>query len=155
MGNVSSCFENSKSVFKGSRSAPIGTPFQSEVFVQVYRVIKRYGGSRFNADPQLLPDGSKLMDSPQFPAEYAESARSTAQVLATLKEDASDLDWTFLCPAAFFDERGRTGIFRLGLDDLLVADDGHSSISIEDYAVAMIDELERPRHGQRRFTVGY
>ena len=103
----------------------------------------------------LLPDGSKLMDSPQFPAEYQESAISTAQVLATLKAEAADLDWTFLCPSAFFDERGRSGVFRLGLDDLLVAPDGHSSISIEDYAVAMIDELETPAHSRRRFTVGY
>jgi hypothetical protein len=49
----------------------------------------------------------------------------------------------------------RTGKFRLGLDDLLVGPDGQSRISVEDYAVAMIDELEHPRHTRRRFTVGY
>ena len=56
---------------------------------------------------------------------------------------------------AFFDDRGRSGVFRLGLDHALFAADGRSTISVEDYAVAMIDELEQPRHSHRRFTVGY
>lgn len=103
----------------------------------------------------LLPDGSKVMDAPNFPPEYRESAISTAQVLVVLREDAADLDWTFLSPSLFFDERGRSGQFRLGLDDALFDPAGHSNISIADYAVAMIDECETPRHTGRRFTVGY
>lgn len=102
-----------------------------------------------------LPDGSKVVDAPWFPAEYKESAISTAEVLATIRNEAADLDWTCLCPSLFFDERGRTGQFRLGLDDALFGPDGRSAISIEDYAVAMIDELETPAHSRRRFTVGY
>jgi uncharacterized protein len=103
----------------------------------------------------LLPDGSRVMDSPQFPPEYRESAVSTGEVKATLLAEAGDLDWTFLSPSLFFDERGRSGVFRLGLDQALFGPDGNSSISIEDYAIAMIDELEDPQHSGRRFTVGY
>lgn len=103
----------------------------------------------------LTPAGDKIMDMPDFPPEYMESAISTARVLAILKAEAEDLEWTFLSPSLFFDERGRTGAFRLGVDHALFAADGRSTISIEDYAVAMIDELEQPRHTHRRFTVGY
>ncbi len=103
----------------------------------------------------LLPDGSKVMDSPEFPPEYRESALSTGQILETLRAEADDLEWTFLCPSLFFDERGRSGTFRLGLDQALFDETGRSSISIEDYAIAMIDELETPRHTRTRFTVGY
>lgn len=103
----------------------------------------------------LLPDGSRVMDSPQFPPEYMESAISTGEVKTVLVGEADDLDWTFLAPSLFFAECGRTGVFRLALDDALFDASGHSSISIEDYAIAMIDELEQPRHTKQRFTVGY
>jgi putative NADH-flavin reductase len=65
-----------------------------------------------------------------------------------------DIDWTFLSPSALFVEGPRTGTFRLGKDQLLTTDKG-SSISFDDYAMAMIDELERPAHSRARFTVGY
>jgi uncharacterized protein len=103
----------------------------------------------------LLPDGSKVMTSPDFPPEYRESALSTAEVLTILKAEADDLEWTFLSPSLFFDERGRSAQFRLGLDHALFDAHGNSAISIEDYAIAMIDELETARHTRRRFTVGY
>ena len=95
------------------------------------------------------------MEAPQFPPEYMESAISTGEVKTVLATEGSDLDWTFLSPSLFFDERGRSGVFRLGLDEALFAPDGKSSISIEDYAIAMIDELEHPQHTRQRFTVGY
>jgi hypothetical protein len=65
-----------------------------------------------------------------------------------------DLDWTFLSPSAMFIPGERTGRFRLGKDELLTGENG-SSISFEDYAVAMVDEIENPRHIRQRFTVGY
>jgi uncharacterized protein len=65
-----------------------------------------------------------------------------------------DLDWTFLSPAAMFVPGERTGKFRLGKDQLLTNDKG-SSISFEDYAIAAVDELEKPAHIRQRFTVGY
>ena len=64
-------------------------------------------------------------------------------------------DWTFLSPSALLAPRERTGKFRLGTDRLLADGNGESKISIEDYDIAMVDELESPRHSRRRFTVGY
>lgn len=68
-----------------------------------------------------------------------------------------DLDWVFFSPAGEFDERGeRTGKFRLGKDDLIIDPVTNSShISVQDYAVAMVDELEKPAHHKERFTIGY
>ena len=67
---------------------------------------------------------------------------------------AADLDWTFLSPSALFVPGERTGTFRLGENQLLVNEQG-SSISFEDYAIALVDELERPAHSRARFTVDY
>ena len=69
--------------------------------------------------------------------------------------DESELDWTFLSPSAIFVPGERTGKFRLGTNQLLIGEDGESRISMEDYAIALVDELETPRHLQQRFTVGY
>ena len=65
------------------------------------------------------------------------------------------LDWTFLSPSAFFAPGQRTGKFRLGKDQLLIAADGKSHVSMEDFAIALADELEKPKHARERFTVGY
>src|SRR5580658_4591437 len=66
-----------------------------------------------------------------------------------------ELDWTFLSPSYVFAPGERTGKFRLGKDELLVAADGQSRISTEDFAIALVDELEQPKHSRQRFTVGY
>lgn len=71
-----------------------------------------------------------------------------------VSEYSTALDWTFLSPSAMFVPGERTGKFRLGTDQLLANDKG-SSISFEDYAIALVDELEKPAHSRRRFTVGY
>jgi uncharacterized protein len=65
------------------------------------------------------------------------------------------LDWSFLSPSAVLAPGERTGKFRLGSDQLLVDKKGESKISMEDFAMALVDELENPRHSRRRFTVGY
>jgi len=67
----------------------------------------------------------------------------------------ADLNWTYLSPSAFFGPGPRTGKFRVGGDQLLVDASGQSHVSMEDYAIALVDELERPRHLRQRFTVGY
>jgi uncharacterized protein len=98
--------------------------------------------------------GSRLIDTPEFPAVYrGESSAGVAflQALGTV----FDLDWTFLSPSAEFVDGARTGKYRLGEDALLHDERGRSWISYEDYAVAMVDEIERPAHIRRRFTVGY
>lgn len=99
--------------------------------------------------------GVRLIDTPAFPEAYFAEASKGAEVLDRLRQEPEGLDWTFLSPAAMFIPGSRTGQFRLGLDSLLVAADGSSSISFEDYAVALVDELERPAHLRQRFTVGY
>ncbi|TWT12786.1 NAD(P)-dependent oxidoreductase [Reyranella sp. CPCC 100927] len=98
--------------------------------------------------------GVQLVDTPQFPAAYKGEALAGRDFLGVLRAEA-DLDWTFLSPSAVIQPGERTGRFRLGGEQLLVDAQGNSSISQEDYAVAMIDELETPRHVRQRFTVGY
>ncbi|HJT19147.1 MAG TPA: NAD(P)-dependent oxidoreductase [Nitrospira sp.] len=98
--------------------------------------------------------GIRVIDTPDFPEQWKGTARATADVLELLRGER-DLDWTFLSPAAMLQPGSRTGTYREGTDQLLVDAKGESRISVEDYAVAMIDELENPRHIRRRFTVGY
>jgi len=98
--------------------------------------------------------GDVLLDTPGFPDVIKPEAEPARQFLDTLRASA-DFDWTFLSPAMFFGPGERTGTFRLGTDTLLTAPDGKSSISYEDFAIAMIDEIETPTHRNMRFTVGY
>ncbi|AWA41146.1 NAD(P)-dependent oxidoreductase [Pseudomonas sp. 22105] len=102
----------------------------------------------------LLPDGTRVIDSAGFPAEYKAEASAGAAFLEALRQE-KELDWTFLSPSALFFEGERTGKFRVGKDDLLVSAEGQSSISFADYAIALIDEVETPKHSRQRFTVGY
>jgi putative NADH-flavin reductase len=98
--------------------------------------------------------GVKLVDTPQFPAIYLGEARAGGAFLDKLKAEPA-LNWTFLSPSALIQPGERTGTFRLGTDQLLVDAAGNSAISAEDYAVALVDELEAARHLRQRFTVGY
>jgi uncharacterized protein len=98
--------------------------------------------------------GIRLVTTPGFPAAYKAEAEAGAAFLDLLRVE-SDLNWTFLSPSALFVAGDRTGKFRLGTDQLLTAADGKSSISFEDFAVALADEIERPAHLRQRFTVGY
>ena len=81
--------------------------------------------------------------------------RGGSEVTALELLQQSSIDWTYLSPSAFFEPGPRTGKFRLGQDELLTAPDGKSSISMEDYAIALVDELEQTQHRRQRFTVGY
>lgn len=114
--------------------------------------VKRYlvvgGAGSLEAAP-----GLKLIDASDFPAEYKPEAAAGGVFLDVLR-DEKELDWTFLSPSATFVPGERTGKFRLGRDQL-VADEQGSSISFEDYAIALVDELEKPAHSRQRFTVGY
>lgn len=115
--------------------------------------VKRYlvvGGA---ASLEIAP-GEILLNSPHFPAAYQPEASAGKAFLDALRE-VKDLDWTFLSPSAFFGPGERTGKFRLSDNTLLSAADGKSSISYEDYAIAMLDEIEHPKHVRGRFTVGY
>lgn len=98
--------------------------------------------------------GLQLVDIPDFPEAYKSESLSGRDFLNILRGE-QELDWTFLSPSAEFAPGVRTGRFRLGTDQLLIGADGKSRISMEDYAIALIDELETPRHSRERFTVGY
>ncbi|MCZ4432119.1 NAD(P)-dependent oxidoreductase [Agrobacterium sp. SOY23] len=100
-----------------------------------------------------VASGVLLVDTPEFPAIYKSEAQGGVDYLNKLKGE-NDLDWTFLSPSAAFVPGERTGTFRLGKDQLLMNENG-SSISFEDFAVALADEIEAPAHVRQRFTVGY
>lgn len=97
--------------------------------------------------------GQRLIDQAEFPDAYRPEASKGAMFLAELKKE-KELDWVFISPSAEFVPGERTGNFRLGKDTLLSGEHG-SRISYEDYAVALVDEIEKPAHSRERFTVGY
>ena len=98
--------------------------------------------------------GVQLVDTPEFPEQWKGTALGARDTLERLRREPT-LDWTLLSPAAVIAPGERTGRFRLGGDQLLTDAQGESRISVQDYAVAMLDELERPAHSRRRFSVAY
>ncbi len=97
--------------------------------------------------------GVQLVDTPNFPPAYKKLALAHREALDILRK--ASIDWTYAAPSAEIDERTRTGHFRIGTDQLLVDQNGRSWISMEDFAAAILDEVEKPRFRQKRFTVGY
>lgn len=114
--------------------------------VRRYYVVGGAGGL------EVVP-GKMLLDTPEFPEIYKVEAQAGVDFLDKLKAE-DRLDWTFLAPSAVFEPGERTGRFRLGKDQLLANENG-SNISFEDFAVALVDEIETPTHVRQRFTVGY
>ena len=98
--------------------------------------------------------GIQLIDTPQFPKEWLAPARAHSVALATLRKNTT-LDWTNISPPALIAPGERTGKFRLGTDQLVTDAKGESRISAEDYAIALLDEVEHPQHIRQRFTVAY
>lgn len=100
------------------------------------------------------PDGSQFVDTPNFPAEYVDGARGARDALEDRKNDTG-LDWTFLSPPFELVPGPRTGKYRTSGDHPITNDAGRSTISVDDLAVALLDEAEKPAHRGERFTVGY
>ncbi|MEO6917682.1 MAG: NAD(P)-dependent oxidoreductase [Collimonas sp.] len=98
--------------------------------------------------------GVTLLDSPDFPAQYKVEAVPGKQFLDDLRTETA-VDWTFLSPPAMFAPGERTGKFRVGQNQLMADAQGKSHISMEDYAIALLDEIEQPKHLKQRFTVAY
>lgn len=119
--------------------------------------LKKAGVRRFlmvgGAGSLLVAPGVDLVDSGHLPEEYRAIAIAHRDALKILRE--SDLNWTSLSPAGFIQPGERTGKFRLGIESLITDDKGDSRISAEDYAVALVDELEHPKHIRQRFTLAY
>jgi putative NADH-flavin reductase len=97
--------------------------------------------------------GVALYDTPEFPDAWRPMAKAHGAGLALYR--ASDIPWTFVSPAAMIEAGERTGTYRVGGDQLLTDAEGNSRISNEDYAVAVVDELENPAHVRERITVAY
>ncbi len=133
-------------------------PFNPGISVQVLDAVRKSGVKRYiavgGAGSLKAADGKLVMDNPQIPAEWLPSIKEGSQLLMLLRAD-QQLDWTFFSPAVFIGPGARTGKFRLGGDEVVAAADGRSSISYDDYATALVDELEHPQHIRRRFTIGY
>ena len=98
--------------------------------------------------------GLQLLDTPQFPAEYKDGARGAREALNQLRGE-TELDWSFLSPPALLDPGARSGRYRLGSEQLLMDGEQPARISVADLAVAVLDEIEQPRHLRRRFTAAH
>lgn len=126
--------------------------------VKLIAAVKAAGAPRYlvvgGAGSLEVAPGARLVDQPAFPAAYKSEALAGGVFLDLLKAEPT-LNWTFLSPSALFVAGERTGKFRLGTDQLLADAAGKSWISFEDFAVALVDELEKPAHERRRFTVGH
>jgi putative NADH-flavin reductase len=120
--------------------------------------IRKSGAKRYiavgGAGSLEVAPGKLLKDSGAIPPEWLPAINEGAALLKLLQADRQ-LDWTFFSPAATIGPGQRTGKFRLGGDQLITGTDGKSSISYDDYAIALVDELEKPQHIRRRFTIGY
>ncbi|MFI7000932.1 NAD(P)-dependent oxidoreductase [Nocardia sp. NPDC050175] len=106
------------------------------------------------ASTLLVPDadGLTLHETPDFPTELRPIAQACADQLALCRTETV-ADWTYLSPPAQLVPGERTGTYRSGVDELLTCSDGESTISMEDFAVALLDEAEQPAHRRARFTV--
>lgn len=108
------------------------------------------------ASSLILPGspGTTVVDGPGFPDELRPIALACSEQYDVFRADTV-VDWTYVSPPAVLEPGERTGQFRLGRDELIVDAVGNSSISMEDLAIALLDEAERPQHPRTRFTLGY
>ena len=143
-------------------NAPRGNPDFKTLYLNAVRSVvdgvKRSGVKRLllvgGAGSLYVAPGVQLLDTPQFPAEYKTEAQAARDALNLIGAETT-LDWSFVSPAPILAPGQRTGQFRLGGDEVLMNGAQPGNISVEDLAVAIVDELETPRHLRRRFTLAY
>lgn len=105
----------------------------------------------------LFIDGNQLVDGPDFPADYKAGATAARDYLNIIKAE-KELNWSFFSPAIEMHPgitTGRTGNYRLGLENPVFNQEGRSILSVQDLAVAIVDEVESNKHAQQRFTAAY
>jgi putative NADH-flavin reductase len=131
---------------------------QIEGYKAIISGVKKSGIKRLlvvgGAGTLEVAPGVQLLDRASFPEQVKKGVLATRETLYMLKEE-KELEWTFLSPPASIAPGERTGHYRVGKDQLLRNKEGDSRISTQDYAVAMLDELEKPQHIRERFTVAY
>ena len=146
------------SAFGPGTSNPDFREIQMKGTTAIINGVKKAGISRLlmvgGAGSLEVAPGIQLVDTDEYPSEWKTAGTSTREVLNLLLNE-HELEWTFLSPSLYLSPGERTGKFSLGNDQLIRNSIGESKISSEDYAVAMIDELEKPKHIRKRFTVGY
>jgi putative NADH-flavin reductase len=103
----------------------------------------------------LVPSGQRLLDTPEFHDEWKPEALAAADALEVFRAYEGPVDWSYVSPGALLEPGERTGRYRLGGDELLVDEQGASRITMEDFAIAMLDETEKPRHVRERFTAAH
>jgi uncharacterized protein len=138
-------------------------PAIAEETARVYRAIlegvRKAKVKRFlvvgGAGSLFISPGKRLMDAGVMPEFVLPAIRALAEFYLNDLMAEEVIDWIFFSPAGNLEPGDRTGKFRLGKDDLIINEKGDSRISVRDYAVAMIDELEKPAHHKERFTIGY
>jgi hypothetical protein len=116
----------------------------------VKRVIVIGGAGSLEVAP-----GVQLVDTPEFPAAWKAPALAHRDVLNLFRSSAGALDWTYVSPAAFIQPGERTQKYRTANDTLITDENGDSRISTEDFAIAIVDEVEQSRHVKQRFTAAY
>ena len=137
---------------------PLTYPLFSKIARSVIDAAKKAGVKRFinvgGAGSLEVAPGIQLVDTPDFPETWKQGAGEQRKSLDIFRQE-KDLDWTFFSPAIMIEPGPRTGRYRLGGDNPVVDDRGYSQISYDDYAAALIDELENPKFIKQRFTIGY
>lgn len=125
----------------------------------ILEAAKRSGAKRLlcvgGAGTLFCAPGLRVVDSGAIPDAIMGGVKSLGEFYLNTLMNEKDIDWIFFSPAGTLESGKRTGKFRLGKDDLIIDENGISHISVEDYAVAMVDELENPKHHCERFTIGY
>lgn len=125
----------------------------------ILEAAKRSGAKRLlcvgGAGTLFCAPGLRVVDSGAIPDAIMGGVKSLGEFYLNTLMNEKDIDWIFFSPAGTLEPGKRTGKFRLGKDDLIIDENGISHISVEDYAVAMVDELENPKHHCVRFTIGY
>jgi len=132
----------------------------TENYPKILGAAKKSGVERLlivgGAGTLFCAPGLRVVDSGAIPAEIMGGVRPLGDFYLNTLMNENDIDWVFFSPAGVFDQEGKkTGNYRLGKDDLIVDAEGNSHISVQDYADAMVNELEKPAHHKERFTIGY
>lgn len=130
-----------------------------KVYLTIVNGIKKAGINRSlmvgGAGSLFIAPGLRLMDSGEVPENILPGVKALGEFYLNFLNKEKKVDWVFFSPAADMRPGVRTGRYRLGKDDMIIDIVGNSHISVEDYAAAMIDELEHPKHHQERFTIVY